>query len=59
MSPADQVLSIDWSPDGNFFAVGTGSTGETDTVRIYEFEPINSTLTQVAFDAPGSLVNSY
>ncbi len=46
---SDVVLSVDWSPDGQYLAVG-GALGDTtgNDLIVYKFNPNNNNLTQVA-----------
>jgi parallel beta-helix repeat protein len=60
VAPANVVLSVNWSPDGNF--LGAGGSGATDQVRVYAFNPNDlstvTALTQVAMATHGNTVNS-
>ncbi len=55
--PTDSVFSVDWSPDGQYIAVGGASiTGETeDEVQIFKFDRAAGTLTSVAGALSGDL----
>ncbi len=41
------VLSVDWSPDGNFLTVGLGTSTETET-RVYQVNQTTAALTLIA-----------
>ena len=55
MSSSTNSYSLNWSPDGRFFAVG--SSGGTTTLQVYSFTP-PSTLSQVSSISLGSNVYS-
>lgn len=50
----DLVNSVDWSPDGNFLAVGGNISGGTNNdVFVFQFDRVVETLTQVVTVNPG------
>lgn len=51
-SAADQVLSVNWSPDGIYLAVGGLINGTTDLL-VYRFNPSTGFLAQIAALNPG------
>ncbi len=58
--PGDSVQSVNWSFDGKYLAVGIGSATDSLRIRIYQFDRVAKTLTQVATPdiIPGATVNS-
>ena len=46
--PGDTVLSVNWSPDGQYLAAGISDTSDSERIRIYRFDRVSNTLTQVA-----------
>ena len=58
----DIVYSVNWSPDGNYVAVGGNSIVENggNQFQIFEFDTADNNLTPVAgiFDSVGNTVNS-
>lgn len=54
--PEDAVNTVDWSPDGQYLAAGMNQTedpgADAARIRIYSFDTINNSLTQVAIANP-------
>ncbi len=57
--PGGAVLSVNWSPDGKYLAIGAVAA-DAERVRIYQFDRANNTLIQVATPdiIPGTSVES-
>ncbi len=48
------AITLDWSRDGKYIAVGTNNAGN---LRIYSFDSSSNTLTQLASASPGIVTN--
>ena len=58
--PGDRVESVNWSFDGKYLAAGIDDVADTQRIRIYQFDRVVQTLTQVATPniIPGDIVFS-